>query len=81
MPEAEPPRHVGGADDVQPEQLVERVERRRLGRARSRRGELGIERIAGHGRALEQAPRPVGQQRELLGQRRGHGRRHLHAAE
>ena len=74
MPEAEAPRHVGRADEVETQQLVERIERRGVARGRGRRRELGLERVAGHGRALEHAAARRRQQRELLGQRGGdHG--------
>ena len=39
-------------------------------------GQLGLERVARHGGALQQRPRRLRQQPELLRERRGHGRRH-----
>ena len=81
MAETEAPRDVRVAHEVEPEQLVERVERRRLGQLRCGRDELRIERVAGDGRALEHPPCLSGEQSELLGERCGHGGRDLHPAQ
>ena len=79
--EAEAPRDVRVADDVPAQQLVEGLERGRLGHARGGRGELELEGIAGHGGALEHAAGGGGEQGELPGERRGHAPRHLEVAE
>ena len=65
--EAEAARHVGGPDEAEREQLVDRLHRRRLVDARGGGGELGLERVARDRRALAAAVR-VGrrEQRELL---------------
>jgi hypothetical protein len=79
--EAEPPRHVGRVHEAELEQLVKRRRRRRLVDVRRGRGELGLERIARDGGALQHPPCRCGQQRELLAERGAHGRGHLDAAE
>ena len=82
MAEAEAPRDVGGADQVEREQIVERVDRRRLAPTpAAAAGEIGVERVAGHGSALEHAASRRRQQTQLLGQRGDHGRRDLDAAD
>ena len=81
MPESEPPGDVRLAHEVESQQLVKRVERRRLASPRRRRGQLGIERIAGHRGTLEHATCPVREQGELLRQRRDHRRRNLRGSE
>ena len=81
MAEAEAARHVRRAHEIEPQQLVERVERVGLVDVGRRGGELGRERVAGDRRALEHAARaPAGEQRELLGQRGGHVARELAGA-
>ena len=80
MAEAEAARDVGGAHQVHPQQLVERVQRGVLVHAGGGAGELGDERVARDRRALQQPPRAVAEQRELLAQRRGHVARDLAGA-
>ena len=53
--EGEPPRDLGGLDELAVEQLVERVERRRLGHLGYLGHEVGLEALARHGRRLQQA--------------------------
>ena len=65
MAEAEAPRDVGGAEEIDLEQLVEGLHDRRLARRRSRRRELRLERIAGHRRPFQHEPLRLGQQPEL----------------
>ena len=74
--EAEPTRHVGHPHQVAAQQLVKRLDRRRLRYAGRGRREVGLERVTRHRRTLEHQPRPVREHRELLRQRRGHHRRH-----
>ena len=81
MAEAEPPGHFRRADEVEREQLVERVDRGRLGHARCRRGEVGIERVTGDCGALQHAASSGREQRELLGERRHHRARNVDAAD
>ena len=69
--EAEAARYRRGSDEVAPQQLVQRGGHRRLGQVRGGRGELGDERIAGDGRALQSAPRGRVEQRQLAGERGG----------
>ena len=57
MAEAEAARHVGRAHEVEPQQLVERGDRRCVGHAGRGRRELGVERVAGDRRALEHEAR------------------------
>ena len=65
-------RHLGRAHEVGVQQVVERVERL-LGRdVPHRRRHVGLERLTGHGRRLEQAARAVGQRGQLLGDRARH---------
>ena len=79
MPEAEAPRHVGGANEIEPQELVDRVHRRRLGRrrpppppARARTDRPPPPRPRGRG-----ARRPTAAQ--LLAQRGGDGGRNADA--
>ncbi len=53
VPEAEASRHVGGANEIELQELVDRVHRRRLGRRGRGRRQLGLERIARHRRSFE----------------------------
>ena len=79
--EAEAPRHVGVANEVAAQQLVQCVHRRRLGHARRGGRQLRLEGIARDRRALEDAARAGRQDGQLLRQRRRHRARHLHARE
>jgi hypothetical protein len=77
MPEPESPRHLRLPDEIELQELVDGVHRRRLGR-RSRHGsQLGLERIARHRCAFEHQARRPREHRELLGQRSGDRGRHL----
>ena len=66
--EAETTRNVGMAHEVAAQQLVERRERGRLRDCRRRGYQLGLERVARDGRALQYEARAVREQAELLGQ-------------
>ena len=66
--EAETTRNVGMAHEVAAQQLVERRECGRLRDCRRRSHQLGLERVARDGRALQYEARAVRQQPELLGQ-------------
>ncbi len=69
--EAEASRHVGGANEIELQELVDCVHRRRL-RGRGRGGrQFGLEWIARHRRSFEHEASAVRQQRELLAQRGG----------
>ena len=79
VPEAKAARHICGTDEIAAQELVERLDRRRRVDARRRRHRLGLERVAGHRRSFEHPAGLPGEQRELLGERRGHRGRHLDA--
>ena len=79
VPEAKAARHICGTDEIAAQELVERLDRRRRVDARRRRHQLGLERVAGHRRSFEHPAGLPGEQRELLGERRGHRGRHLDA--
>ena len=79
VPEAKAARHICGTDEIAAQELVERLDTRRRVDARRRRHQLGLERVAGHRRSFEHPARLPGEQRELLGERRGHRGRHLDA--
>ena len=74
--EAEAPRDVGGTHEPEVQELVERRHGGGVVRAGRGGGELGLERVAGDGRAAQDPAGVVGQEAELLGQRgddrRGH---------
>ena len=57
--EAEAARHLGARARGRAQQLVERVERRASSAAAAAAGELGLERVAGDGRALQQRAAPL----------------------
>src|SRR2546423_14792617 len=71
MAEAEAARNVRLADEIQAQQLVESVDRRRLVGAGGRGREFGIERVSRDGGALEDEAGLLGEQRELLRERGG----------
>ena len=75
MTKAEPPGHVGRTQEIDAQQLVDDVHHRRLGHPARGRGELAVERIACHRRSFQHEALRVGQQRELLRQRRRDRRR------
>ena len=77
MPEAKAARHLGLANEVELQQLVQRLERRRLGSRRGGRGELGLERVAGYRCPLQHEACTVRQESELLGQRGSNRGRHV----
>jgi hypothetical protein len=81
MPKAEPARDVGAADEIDPQELVERVHRRSLGCPGRGGRQLGLEGIARHRRAVEHETRTVRQRRELLAQCCDDGRRGLDAGQ
>ena len=74
MPEAEAPRDVGRAREAELEELVERLHGRGLVRTGRGGGEVGLERVAGDGRAAQHLPGLRGQERELLRERGDHRR-------
>ena len=76
MTEAEPARHLVGAQQVAGDELVEGGERVRLGHRRRRDREVELERVAGHGRRAGEVPHGRGEVRELGGDRGGHGAGH-----
>ena len=76
MPKTEASRHVRLTDQVEAQQLVDRVERsRRWGECGSR-GELGVEGVARYRRALEHEACSIGEKRDLLREGRGDEWRH-----
>ena len=77
MPEAKAARHLGLPNEVELQQLVQGLERRRLGGRRGGRGQLGFERVAGYRRPLQHAPCAVREKRELLGQSGRNRGRHV----
>ena len=81
MPETEAPGNVRLADEIQAQQLVDRVDRRRLGGSGGRGGQLGIERVSRDGGALEDEACLLGEQSELLGERGGDRSRDVDACE
>ena len=76
MAEAEASRDVGGANEVEPQELVDGVHRRSLGPRGRGRGKLELERIARHRGSFEHEAPFVGQEAELLAQRGGDRRGH-----
>ena len=68
VPKAKAAGDVGLADEVESQQLVQRVERRGLGNRRGGRRKLGLERVAGHRSALQYEAGGIRQKGELLGQ-------------
>ena len=69
VPEREPPRRRGGADQRRLKQRVQRRQRDLLAQVRDVGHQLGLKRLAGHRRGLQHAPRRAGQRVELSGQR------------
>ncbi len=81
VPEAEAPGNVCLTDEIQAQQLVDRVDRRRLGGSGGRGGQLGIEGLSRDGSALEDEARLLGEQSELLGERGSDRSRDVDAGE
>ena len=81
MAEAEAPRDVGRAHEAELEQHVERLHGRGVVRAGRRGGEVGLERVAGDGRAAQHPAGVGGQERELLGDRCDHRARYADGLE
>ncbi len=77
MPEAKAARHLGLTNEVELQQLVQGLERRRLGSRRGGRGELGLERVAGYRCPLQHEACTVRQETELLAQRDSNRGRHV----
>ena len=71
VPEGEPARHVGRADEVALQQVVERVEGGLGVELRHGPCEIGLERLARDRRGVDQPPRFGGQRRQLLDERGG----------
>ena len=69
------------ADEVAPEQLVERLHRRGLGQRGSGRCQVRLEWVAGHGGSLQHPASAAREQRELLRQGRHNRGWDLHARE
>ena len=79
--EAEASGHVGRANEIELQELVDCVHRRRL-RGGGRGGrQFGLEWIARHRRSLEHEASAVRQQRELFAQRGGDRRWDLEAGQ
>ena len=76
MTKAEPPRLAGRPHKLRSQQLVERSQRDLLLDARCGRGQLHLERVARHRRALQHSARLLRQHRQLARQRRLHRPRH-----
>lgn len=68
MPEAKAARHLGLPNEVELQQLVQGLERRRLGGRRGGGGQLGFERVAGYRGPLQHDPCAVREKCEFLGQ-------------
>jgi hypothetical protein len=81
VPEAEASGHLGGAKEIELQELVDGVHRRRLGRSGRRRRELELEWIARDCRAFEHTASAVRQLGQLFAQRGGDGRCDPDAAE
>ena len=81
MPEAEAPGNIGLADEIQAQQLVDRVDRCGLAGSGGRGGQLGIEGVSRDGGALEDEACRPGEQRELLRERGGDRGRDVDAYE
>ncbi len=79
VPEAEAARNIGGPDEIASQQLIERLDCGHLGHPRRGRDQLWLERITRNRSSFQHSTSPVGQQRELLGQRGGHRPRNLDA--
>jgi hypothetical protein len=75
MPEPEASWHVRSPHEIEPEKLVDRVHGLGLGRRGRGCGQLGLEGIAGDRRPFEDEPGRAREKRQLLRERRGHGRR------
>ena len=71
MPEPEAPRNVRLADEIQAQQLVERVDRCRVGGSSGRGRQLRVEGVSRDCGALEDEACGLGEQSELLGERGG----------
>ena len=81
MPEPEAPRHIGWPNQVQAQQVVERLHRALLRERGGRRDQLGLERVPGDRGALHDAPDVLLEQGELLAERPHHGAWHGDAPE
>jgi hypothetical protein len=77
VPEAEASGHLGLANEVDPQQLVQSLEHRRLGDRSGSGRKLGLERVSGYGCPLQHQACAVRQENELLRQRRGNRGRHV----
>ena len=66
MPKTEAPRHVRLTDQVEAQQLVERVERSSRWSECGSRGELGVKGVARYRRTLEHEACSIGEKRDLL---------------
>ncbi len=81
MSEPETPGNVRRADEIQAQQLVERVDRWSLGGAGGRCGQLGVEGVSRDGGALEDEACLLGEQSELLSERGGDCSGYVNACE
>ena len=80
MPEAEAPRHIGLAHQIDAQKLVQCAECLRIPRPGGCGSKLGIEGIARDGCPLEHEAGLGREQAELLRDRRSDDRGNLHAA-
>ena len=81
MPEAEAPGNIRLTDEIQAQQLVDRIDRRRLGGSGGRGGQLGIEGLSRDGGPLEDEACLLRDQGELLRERGGDRGRDVDACE
>ena len=75
--EPEPARHLGAANKIEAQQLINRFQRHHLRDRRGGRGEVGLEWVAGDCRTLQHEAGTVGQQPRLLRQCHRHRGGHL----
>ena len=66
VPEPEAPGHIGLTDEIELQQLVDRVHRVRFRRVCPRRRQLGLERVTGHRSSFQHTACAVREERELL---------------
>ena len=74
MPKTKPAGHVGLANEVEPQQLVQCLEREALGGGCGGGRKLGFEWVARYGRPLQHAACVIREQSELLSQCTSDGR-------
>ena len=74
VPEAEPPGHVRRAEKIELQELVDSLHHRAFRKPGRGRRELGLERVSRHRGPFQDEACGVGQQRELLVERRADAR-------